>query len=293
MEVIATFIGLVVTGLLIGVASGLLGLGGGTMMVPLLRLVFGLDAYMATATSLFTIIPTSVSGAIAHVRNKTCYLKLGLALGLGGAVTSTIGVHLASMSPSWAVMAAAALVIIYSAYTMLSKALKLPRGERKAAPRESPVNASAPDARDGQAPAAGKEPAHSEVAPEPFEITRKALVAGFGIGMVAGMCAGYVGLGGGFIMVPLMTSWLGVPMKKASGTSMVAIFILAIPGTITQMLLGHVDYLAGIALAMGSIPGAMLGAKLVQYVSERQLRFIFAGFLFLGGVLLLVKEFVL
>ena len=50
-------------------------------------------------------------------------------------------------------------------------------------------------------------------------------------------------------MVPLMTAWLGVPMKKASGTSLIAIIILAIPGVIGQTILGHVDYYVGIVLA--------------------------------------------
>ena len=256
-------IGLVVAGLLIGVFAGLLGVGGGMVMIPLLRLVFGLDAYMATATSLFTIIPTSLSGAVAHVRNKTCYPRLGIALGLGGAITSAIGVQLAAISPPWAIMVVAAAIILYSAYKMLRKAL-----------RRSTVNS--------QGNAAEPEPE--------LVITSKTLIAGFAIGLVTGLCAGYAGIGGGFLMVPLMTAWLGVPMKKASGTSIIAIIILSIPGVITQMMLGHVDYLAGIMLAIGSIPGAVLGARLVTRVNDRTLRFLFAGFLLVAGCMLVVNE---
>lgn len=263
MEIVPTVIGLVVTGLFIGVCSGLLGIGGGTVMIPLLRLVFGLDAYVATATSLFTIIPTSLSGAVAHFRGKTCLPKLGIALGLGGAVTSALGVYLSSISPSWAIMLAAAVIIFYSAFNMLRKAIGL----------------------SGKTEDAVRVEQRSDC-----EETAKVLAAGFGIGMFTGLCAGYVGVGGGFIMVPLMTAWLGVPMKKASGTSIVAIIILSIPGVISQALLGHIDYLAGILLAVGSIPGAAVGAKLVARVSERHLRFAFAGFLLVAGVLLVVNE---
>ena len=259
MELAGMVIGLVVTGLFIGVCAGLLGIGGGMVMIPLLRLVFGLDAYMATATSLFTIIPTSLSGAISHVRNKTSYPQLGVALGLGGALTSAFGVQLAALSPAWAIMLVAAIIIFYSAYSMLRKALRRPG---KGAP----------------------------VADPEITITRKTLVAGFAIGMAAGLCAGYVGIGGGFLMVPLMTAWLGVPMKKASGTSSVAIIILSIPGVVAQMMLGHVDYLAGILLAVGSIPGAAVGARLVSRVNDRQLRFIFAAFLLVAGVMLILNE---
>ena len=100
-----------------------------------------------------------------------------------------------------------------------------------------------------------------------------------------------MGVGGGFIMVPLMTAWLGVPMLRASGTSLVAIIILAVPGAVEQCLLGNVDYLSGCMLAVGAIPGAVLGARLVQVVNERQLRLLFAAFLGAAGIILALNEF--
>lgn len=260
---------LICVGLFIGVFSGMLGIGGGTVMVPVLRLIFGLSAYAATATSLFAIIPTSLSGAATHLRNKTCVPKLGLVLGLGGAVTSALGVYLGSISPSWAIMLVAAVIILYSAYNMLKKALKVPSGKAAASDRAAGV-------------AGESEPV--------FVLGRRELVGGVLIGLVAGLASGYVGVGGGFIMVPLMTSWLGVPMRYASGTSLIAIIILCVPGVAEQMMLGNVDYFAGILLVLGSIPGAAVGAKLVKKVPERTLRFIFAGFLGVAAIMLLVKE---
>ena len=93
-------------------------------------------------------------------------------------------------------------------------------------------------------------------------------------------------------MVPLFVSVLGVMMRKASGMSLIAIMILAIPGVIEQGLLGNIDYLAGIAMAAGSIPGAVIGANLVRRVPERQLRFIFGAFLLISAVVLLGNEIV-
>ena len=72
-------------GIAVGVLSGLLGIGGGVIMVPLFRLVFGMNPIAATATSLFTIIPTSLSGMAKHVRNKTCVARVGIVCGLAGA----------------------------------------------------------------------------------------------------------------------------------------------------------------------------------------------------------------
>ena len=67
VEVLVHFVAPALVGVLIGIASGLLGIGGGTVMVPIFRLAFGMSATMSTATSLFAIIPTSISGAISHV----------------------------------------------------------------------------------------------------------------------------------------------------------------------------------------------------------------------------------
>lgn len=73
-----------VVGLAVGVLAGLLGIGGGMLLVPAFKLGYAMDSLMCTATSLFTIIPTSVSGAISHIRNKTCLPKLGRGRGPRG-----------------------------------------------------------------------------------------------------------------------------------------------------------------------------------------------------------------
>lgn len=271
MGVFAAFIAPALAGVFVGVMSGLLGVGGGTIMVPIFRLAFGMSPLASTATSLFAIIPTSISGVVAHARAKTCVPKLGLALGVGGAVMSPMGVWLASASPGWLVICVAAMVIGFSAFKMFKKAVKC-----------------------APAPRAGASSAHS-ASPKPVPdqpvLSRKQYLQGACIGLIAGLASGYVGVGGGFIMVPLMLVVLDIPMSLASGTSLIAIMILAIPGVIEQGLLGNIDYLAGIAIVVGSIPGALVGARLVRVVPERQLRFIFGGFLLVAAVMLMLNEF--
>lgn len=272
-----------VVGLAVGVLAGLLGIGGGMLLVPAFKLGYAMDSLMCTATSLFTIIPTSVSGAISHIRNKKCLPKLGVAAGLGGACLSPLGVWLATLSPDWAVMGAAALIIAYSSVTMFRKALKAPKVPRGAGAGAADAAAKEAAAEDR---AAAIERAHAEA---PTIGWREAAI-GAAIGLFAGLASGYVGVGGGFIMVPLMMSILHVPMKLTSGTSLIAVMILAVPGTVTQALLGNINWIAGIAVACGSIPGATLGAKLIPKVPERQLRFLFAGFLVVAAVLLVVNQ---
>lgn len=93
-------------------------------------------------------------------------------------------------------------------------------------------------------------------------------------------------------MVPLMLSIIGLPMKKASGTSLVAIILLAIPGVVEHGILGNIDYTMGLAVAVGTIPGAFFGARMVSRVPERTLRFLFAAFLGVGAMALVANEFV-
>lgn len=281
MELVAIAFLLILAGVVIGLLSGMLGLGGGTLMIPLLRLGYGLDAFMATATSLFAIIPTSLSGAITHLRNKTCVLKLGLVMGIAGAIMSPVGVNVAAVSPGWLIMVVTAVIIVYSAVTMLSKAIRMKPERAAQEERDERVDDSPARESISSAPSDGFA----------FRMSAKNAAKGALVGIVAGFASGYVGVGGGFIMIPMMVSWLGVPMKLASGTSLVAIIILAIPGVIQQAVFGHIDYLAGIMLCVGAIPGAIIGARVAPRVPERTLRFIFSGMLAVAAIALVVNEF--
>lgn len=308
MDMLVAFFAPALVGIAVGVLSGLLGIGGGTILVPVFRLAFGMSPQSATATSLFTIVPTSVSGVVSHVRHRTCVPWLGLAAGFGGALTSPFGVWLASVSPGWLIMLVAALIIGYSSVNMLRKAFRVKKepaaagarvaaeaaGENSSAAHGSCGSASSDKARvscGGEGESRVQAPSETHGQPSALPMTPKRLAFGFCIGLVAGLASGYAGVGGGFIMVPLMLSLLGVAMKQASGTSLIAVAILAVPGVVAQIFLGNVQYLAGIAVAAGSIPGAILGARLVQIVPERQLRFLFGGFLVVAAVVLVLNEF--
>lgn len=312
----------IVAGLIVGIFSGLLGIGGGTLMIPLFRLGFGLSAIVSTATSLFTIVPTSIAGCITHLKNKTCIAKIGLIAGVAGACTSPLGVLAATNSPDIAIMACAAIIIAYSAITMFRKAIKMPKrtdsdlsmratlqrfrmefadeseempdGRQDSGERTGQVQGA--HARETQAaPARTTETAIAHEVQKSVNtleapITAKRLLTGAAIGLVAGFASGYVGVGGGFLMVPLFISLLGITMKKASGTSLIAVVILAIPGVITQTLHGNVDFVAGIAMAIGSIPGALIGASLIRYIPERKMRFLFGFFLLFAAIILVINE---
>lgn len=297
-----SFVAAAIIGVAIGILSGMLGIGGGTVMVPLFRLAFGLDPLAATATSLFSIIPTSLAGLSKHLRNGTCIPRIGLICGCAGACASPLGVLAATHSPNWAVMGGTSLVIGYSSITMLRRGIAAVRAERAAA-AASPSKAigaerAGADATASKAAGAcaegvkDAEGARSSTEAAHVAMTTRTVAAMIAIGLIAGFMGGYVGVGGGFIMVPLFISVLGISMREASGTSLVAVCILAVPGVIEQALLGNVHVSVGLAIAVGSMPGSILGASLVKRIPESALRLLFASFLLVVAVILVLNEVV-
>ncbi|HKE53315.1 MAG TPA: sulfite exporter TauE/SafE family protein, partial [Actinomycetota bacterium] len=99
------------------------------------------------------------------------------------------------------------------------------------------------------------------------------------IGLVAGIVSGLLGIGGGIIMVPAFTLWVGMPLRRALGTSLLVIAVLVIPGTIVHAFLGHIDWAIFVALTIGVVPGARLGAHIALGVRERTLRTAVGAFL--------------
>ena len=264
-----------ILGVAVGVLSGLLGVGGGMFMIPLFRLGFHMTALQTTATSLFAVIPTSIAGLISHVRGRTCIPLLGLTVGAAGALTSPIGVLLANKSPGLLVMLAAACVIGWSALTVLKKVFFPSRTASRRS--DTKMRASLVDQAQEDL----------EVFAKP---SRAVLLRAAGIGLLTEVASGYVGLGGGIIMVPLFTSVFGLPMRKAVGTSLAGVCILAIPGVIQQMAFGNVLVDVGIAISVGTIPGAIIGARFVSKVPDRLLRSAFGLMLFFLAISLGVNE---
>jgi len=110
------------------------------------------------------------------------------------------------------------------------------------------------------------------------------------LGLFTGFVSGLLGVGGGIVFVPLVTTVLGMPLKRALGTSLVVIAAVAIPGTIVHASLGHVDWAIFAVLVVGVIPGARVGARIALGARERTLRLLIAGFLGLAGVAYAVQE---
>jgi len=115
------------------------------------------------------------------------------------------------------------------------------------------------------------------------------IIAYIFLGVFTGLAASFTGLGGGFVMVPVML-FLGYPAQKAVGTSFLAILVISVSALLAHNKLANVDYRMGLLIGIGGVVGAQLGARLVEHVSTAQFKKVFAFILVGLAVYLFVKK---
>lgn len=258
----------IVTGFFVGILSAMFGIGGGVIMVPVIRIFFDRAASMASATALLAIVPTTLMGIIARRKDDTIRYGYGILIGAGGACFSPVGAYMSTHLPGWIAMMATAVLVVYTAYKQFKKA--------------GVFGATRADASLLQ----------EELHPLPIreQVTLHNALICVPIGAMAGIASGFIGVGGGFVIVPLLCALLHLTIKEATGTSLIAMGILVIPGVISHALYGNVDYLLGLLFVIGALPGAEIGANFVKKFSNQRLVFFFGCVLVLAGVMLAIKE---
>jgi uncharacterized membrane protein YfcA len=115
-------------------------------------------------------------------------------------------------------------------------------------------------------------------------------LAMLGTALFSGVLAGLLGVGGGIVMVPLLTGPLKVPMKAAVASSLVAVAIFSVPALVTHAVLGHIDWLYALPLMVGVVPGARVGARLTIGSSDRTIRLLFGALIVVLAVVYGVSE---
>ena len=259
-------------GVLTGVLSGMFGVGGAVVSTPAIR-ALGAGPLAAVGSTLPSILPSALSGTYRYRRQGLIHTRLVLWVALPGVLAAVGGSLATDVVPGdgHPLMILTAGLVAYSAYRLS----RTPAGVRDTIP----LAASTGILELGDETAAAVEPVSmwtgtgaAPVLPRHDDWWRLAL-----IGIGAGGLSGLLGIGGGVLMVPAFVSWLKVPLKEALGTSLACVGVLAIPGTITHAILGHIDWLFALPLCVGVVPGASLGAHLTIRSSEHLLR-ILVGF---------------
>ena len=257
-----TIIGL---GGMVGLLSGIFGVGGGFLMTPLL-IFLGVPAPVAVGTEANQIVAASVSAGLAHFRRGNVDIKMGLVLLAGGIVGSTIGVALFALLRE---LGQIDVVIRLSFIVFLGivGALMLLESVR------SILRARLPGAR------RGKLHQHNWLHGLPFKMRfRKSklyisALLPFMIGVFVGVLAAIMGVGGGFIMIPAMIYLLGMPTAVVVGTSLFQITFVTANVTFLQSVQTQtVDIVLAGLLLLGAVVGAQFGTRLGAMLKGEQLR---------------------
>lgn len=246
-------------GLLTGIMSGLFGVGGAVISTPGIR-ALGASPILAVGTTLPSIIPGAASGTARYMREGMVDWRVVAITAPAGIAAAVIGALAADHVPGegHVLMLMTAALLAYSAWRMFPR-----DGGEEAVEAGEPLAETDVEALDGA-------PGHPG---------RHRPLAFAGVGVVAGVLSGLLGIGGGIVMVPGFTQVGDLPVKRAIATSLACVGLFAIPGTITHALLGHIDWRFALLLCVGVIPGARIGAALAIAAGDRRLRRVVAGFL--------------
>ena len=225
-----------VVGAVVGTASGAFGKGGSALATPLLAAA-GIPPLVAIATPLPATIPSTAVAGRAYARAGLVdghLVRMGIVVGLP---LTAAGALLTRWVPGPPLVLASELLVLGLAFRMLLQ--------------RSP--ASVPDG--------GDEGEHGAPSQAKFIVT---------VAIVA-FVSGLLGNSGGVLLAPLFATVLGLPVKRALGTSLAIALALAIPGTVVHALLGHIEWPVTIAFALASVPFARLGASLSLRAQSRTL----------------------
>lgn len=260
---------------MVGILSGIFGVGGGFLMTPLL-IMAGIPPTVAAASDSNQIVGASTSGTLAHYRLGNVDFKMGVLLLIGGVVGGTLGVHIIKIlrhlgNADFLIKVTYVLMLGFVGFYMFVESLQALK-------------------KDKVVPAAKKESKYARLVNQlPWQMDfdksgiQLSILMPLVLGIFVGILAAIMGVGGGFIMVPVMVYLLRMPMHVVVGTSLFQILFTCINVTILQAYTNHtVDFILALILLLGSTLGAQFGAKISKRLKGDQLK------IFLASLVLLV-----
>jgi uncharacterized protein len=259
---------------LVGFLSGLFGVGGGFLLTPLL-IMFGIPPTVAAASDSNQIVAASASGTYAHYRLGNVDFKMGIVLLIGGILGGTLGVQLvkilrATGNADFVIkITYVAMLGIIGGYMFLESLQSL-----KKAPLTEETTVSTQKPPSLYARLMGSLPFRMHFDKSGIQIS---CIVPLLLGGLVGILAAIMGVGGGFIMVPIMVYMLRMPMHVVVGTSLFQIFFTCVNVTIMQAHINHsVDFILALILLVGSSAGAQIGTRISKRLKGDQIKILLA-----------------
>ena len=252
--------------ILIGLSLGLIGGGGSILTVPILVYFFLIDPVIATTYSLFVVGLTSSAGAISHYRKGNVNFKIAFVF----CIPSLIAVfimrkwvmpvlphHLLNMG-SFELTKPVLLMLVF-AVLMLAASISMIRKKKEI------------------------------LVSDPLLSYTKLVIQSILVGIITG----FVGVGGGFLIIPSLVLFAGLPMKKAVGTSLMVMTISSLLGVMGDVSRhAPIDYKFLLLFSAFAIAGIITGSYLTKYISETKLKPAFGWFVLLMGIFVLITTLI-
>ncbi|MGL5062985.1 MAG: sulfite exporter TauE/SafE family protein [Microcoleus sp.] len=251
---------LAAAGLFAGILAGFLGIGGGTVLVPLL-VALQYSPVQAVATSSLSIVITAISGSFQNWRMGYISFSKVAGIGFPAVITAQIGVYLAGIFPAYLLLVTFGLLLWLNIYLV---------EVRKQLTAKKQAEAEGIDESGAIA--------HSQLSHN-SNLLFNPIFARILTGSAAGLLAGLFGVGGGIIMVPLQIVLLGEGIKKAIQTSLGVIVITAISATAGHAVKGNVLWVVGLVLGGGGLLGAQMSTRFLPKLSDRTVSLAFRSLL--------------
>jgi len=233
-------------GLFAGFSGGLLGIGGGIIFLPVLRLLAGLPPTIATGTCVVGSLATAISGSAKHYKFGNIQIKNLWPIVIAGAISSSVSslffIHLAQKKAIFdlvagTIIAAVSIRMIWGGY----------KNKEPSEGTQSRLNSK----------------------------TISSLIIKIIIGLIAGAIPAFIGLGAGVFLVPALTFFLNVPIKRAIGTSLACFLINALVSASFKFSQGYVELEIALPICLGALIGAHFGAIASKKVPSRHIKLLF------------------
>jgi len=258
-----------------GLLGSLVGVGGGIIVVPALTLLMGVSIKKAIAASIVSVIATSSGAATTYVSERITNMRLGMVLEVATVTGALTGAYLAAFVPGQGLFMIFALVLTYTAWSMLR-----PRGRSI-----EPVA----DAMADRLRLHGSFFDRSLGRDVSYRVFRTRL--GLAVSYLAGIASGLLGIGGGVFKVPVMNLAMGIPIKACTATSNFMIGVTAATSAAVYFMRGEVLPFVAAPVAVGVLFGARTGARLLGGMRNSSIRMIFVSVLAVSALKMFMEGF--
>jgi uncharacterized membrane protein YfcA len=255
-------------GFLIGIVAALTGIGGGVFIVPLLTLFYAFLPANAAGTSLTTIVFTAVASTLNYSRQRRISYKTGVLLAIATAPGGILGVYLTT------VMSPRILGVLFGVFMITFVAVPMSIGPSHLGTRHS-----------------SDSEASKSVVESYWHLSHSSrrMLLGVALSFLSGIASGLLGIGGGVLLVPILTLIIGMPMHFATATSMFTMSFTSTSEAAQHYFAGNTNFEYVLLLASGTVLGAQVGAYASKKISGRNLRRIFGLVILVIGIQMITK----